>query len=325
MRTTRFTLPFAVAFALTVSATSFAQEERPDPDQLFRDATALIDEEKYAEALPKLEQAQRLDPGIGTQFNLAICYMNTGRLALAWRNFAQVEILARAAGKKERERAAKEKLEELRPRVAHLVVKVEDRNAVTVRVDGEIVSGSDLGFVPLDPGEHKVEAVAAVQQPFETTVVLSAEGEQQDVVVPVLIPIVTKTEIRTVTRETTNTKRTLGYVFGGIGLAGVVTAAVTGIMILSDKSKADERCKPACVTPNGDLDTAGVDAVNRGKTLLPINVVGWVVGGAGLGVGAYFLLASAKSPNPPAPKAGQLRFVPVTDGRGAYGVLSTRF
>ena len=54
-----------------------------------------------------------------------------------------------------------------------------------------------------------------------------------------LAPLETKTEIRTVTTETTNTRRTLGYVFGSIGLAGVAAATVTGILILSDKSTAD--------------------------------------------------------------------------------------
>jgi len=77
-------------------------------------AQSLIGDDKFAEAIPKLEEAQHLDPGIGTQFNLAVCYAKVGRLALAWKNFRQVEVLAGAAGKKERAEAARAKLEELR-------------------------------------------------------------------------------------------------------------------------------------------------------------------------------------------------------------------
>jgi hypothetical protein len=294
-----------------------------DPDKLFTEAMNLIAEEKYVEAIPKLEETQRLDPGIGTQFNLAICYAKTGRLALAWKNFRQVETLAGAAGKKERAEAARAKLAELRPRLPTIAVRLTNPSAVTVSVDGEIVSSSDLAFIPLDPGEHKVEASAPGREPFaENVTIAGAEGERHDVVVPALALLETKTEIRTVTEETTNTRRTLGYVFGSVGIAGVVAATVTGILILSDKSTASQRCKPDCVTATGEVDATGADAVQRGKTLLPINVVAWIVAGAGLGAGAFFLLTSSKQ----APKAAHTTVIPSFDARGgASAVLTTTF
>ena len=300
-----------------------------DPDKLFTDAMNLIAEEKYEAAIPMLEEAQRIDPGIGTQFNLAICYAKTGRLALAWRNFRQVETLAGAAGKKERAEAARTKLEELRARLPNLVVRFESEpmtrgvGAVTVRVDGDIVGAAELGFIPLDPGEHKVEVSAPGRVPFESVVlVTAAAGERHEVVVPTLLPLETKTEIRTITEETSNTRRTLGYVFGSIGLAGVAAATVTGILILSDKSTAEERCKPDCVTSTGEVDSTGADAVQRGKTLLPINVISWVVAGAGLGAGAFFLITSRK----PAPPVARTTVLPSFDARGgASAVLSTTF
>jgi hypothetical protein len=298
-----------------------AATEPANPDKLFAEAMTLVAEEHYAEAIPKLEEAQRLDPGIGTQFNLAICYAKTGRLALAWRNFRQVELLAGAAGKKERATAARAQLEELRQRVAHVSLRVAVPSAVTVRIDGDVVLAEDLAFVPLDPGEHKIEVTAAARRPFEDTVTISAEGEGYEVLVPTLAPLEkTQTEIRTVMEETTNTRRTLGYVFGGVGLVGVATATVTGIMILSDKSTADDRCKPDCVTPTGEVDSEGADAVQRGKTLLPINVVAWVVAAVGLGAGGFFLLTSGKQT-----KAARTTVVPYVDARGGYSVLTTTF
>lgn len=312
-----------VGLAVVFSASSAsAQTAKEDPDKLFADAMTLVGEERYADAIPKLEEAQRIDPGIGTQFNLAICYSKTGRLALAWRNFRQVEVLAGAAGKKERADAARAKLEELRPRVAHVSLRVADPASVTVRVDGEVISPAELAFVPLDQGEHKIEVVAAVRKPFEETVTVLAEGEGHEVVVPSLAPLESRTEIRTITEETTNTRRTLGYVFGGVGLVGVATATVTGILILSDKSTADERCKPDCVTATGEVDRTGADAVQRGKTLLPINVVAWVVAAAGVGVGGFFLLTSGKQA--PA-KAARTTVTPSFDGRGGVAVLTTSF
>ena len=111
-------------------------------------------------------------------------------------------------------------------------------------------------------------------------------------------------------------------IFGGVGLVGVATATVTGILILSDKSTSDERCKPDCVTATGEVDSTGADAVQRGKTLLPINVVAWVVAAAGLGAGGFFLLTSR---NTTPAKAARTTITPGFDGRGGYTVLTTSF
>ena len=313
-------LAIAIACGLMCSARlSNAQEQAGDPDQLFTEATQLINEEKFAEAIPKLEEAQRRDPGIGTLFNLAVCYAKVGKLAIAWRSFNQVEALARAAGKKQREAAARAQLDELAPRVSHITLRVDDITVSAVRVDGEPVSAADYAFVAVDPGEHVVEAVAAAKKPFSATVNVAGEGELHAIVVPVLDPIETKTEVVTVADEGPNTRRTLGFVFGGIGLAGLAAATVTGIMLLDDKSTADERCKPSCVTSTGEIDQEGVDAVQRGKTLLPINAIAWGVGIVGLGAGAFFVLTSGKKTPP------KTAIIPYVDSRGAYSVLTHSF
>src|SRR5262249_39749287 len=103
-----------------------------------------------------------------------------------------------------------------------------------------------------------------------------------------------ETRVLTVTKETTNGRRTLGFILGGVGVAGVAVAAVTGVMILGDKSTADAACKPKCLKPDGTQDQNAVDAVNQGKTLVPINLIGFVVGAVGLGAGTFFLLTSRK-------------------------------
>ncbi len=302
----------------TPSAVPSVAAPAADPDKLFTEAMNLVAEENFVEAIPKLEEAQRLDPGIGTQFNLAICYAKTGRLALAWKNFRQVESLARAAGKKERADAAQAKLAELRPKLASIAVRLGGTAPATVSVDGDVIPTTELTFIPLDGGAHKLEVSAPGRESFEELVSLAGdEGERREVVVPALAPLGMKTEIRTVTEETTNTRRTLGYVFGSIGLAGVAAATVTGILILSDKSTASDRCKPDCVTATGEVDAAGADAVQRGKTLLPINIVAWVVAGAGLGAGAFFLVTSRKQP----PKAAGTTLVPSFDARGGGSAL----
>lgn len=283
----------ALAVALAISfASPAARAEGEDPEKLFAEGSALIEQGKCTEALPKLQQAQRLDPGIGTQFNIAVCEEQLGRLGSAWHDFEAVMQLARASGKKQREEAARAKLEALRPMVPSLVIRSEEPGDVTVKVDGEVIKKEGWGFVPVDPGNHAIEASAPTKKSWTTNLPAPAPGGKLQVVVPKLA-LVERREVVTV--EAPNKRRTLGFILGGVGVAGVAAAAVTGIMLLDAKSTADDRCTPRCVTPDNKYDQDGADAVSRGKTLLPINAVAWGVAAVGLGLGAFFILTSPSS------------------------------
>jgi hypothetical protein len=273
-----------------------ARADGEDPEKLFADASALMEKEKYTEALPKLETAQRLDPGIGTQFNLAVCYEKLGRLGAAWRNYTAVVQLARASGKKAREDAARTKLTELAPRVPKLAIRMQeqDKADAIIRIDGVILGKDDLAAYPVDPGPHRIEATASSKKPWSQTVPTPPDGTTKDIEIPLLESVKGETKVVTVTQETTNGRRTLGFVLGGIGVAGIAAGAVTGILVLNAKSTADERCTPRCVSADGKPDQEGIDAVNRGNTLIPINAIAFGVGVVGLAAGAYFLLTSKK-------------------------------
>jgi hypothetical protein len=81
--------------------------------------------------------------------------------------------------------------------------------------------------------------------------------------------------------------RTLGYALGGVGVAGVGTAIISGVLLNKKKSTVESDCsQKVCATQ------AGIDAASSGRTLLVVNTAAWIVGAAGLGVGAYFILTS---------------------------------
>ncbi len=284
----------SVAFAL-LSSNARAQTTT-ESEALFEEGTALLDEGRYDEALVKLEEAQRSDPGLGTQFNIAVCHEQLGRLATALREFEEVAENARAAGKVQRERAARTRIGRLTPRVPALVVRADERDAteLILRIDGAIVDRSRWSLVRVDPGEHTIDAGAPMKRSWSTKTSAPPEGRRVVVVVPPLELAPGETKLVTVTKETTNTRRTLGFIFGGVGLAGAVAAGVTGVMLLDARSTAEERCKPRCVDAEGEFDRTGSDAVSRGKTLLPINAVAWAVAVGGIGVGAFFILTSGK-------------------------------
>src|SRR6185436_13105064 len=104
----------SLAFALWGHEAS-AQSDSAAARALFTEGRQLMSAEKYAEACPKLEESLRLDPGMGTRFNLAHCWEKIGRSASAWAMFLDVAAAARAAGQQQRDTAAKERAAALEP------------------------------------------------------------------------------------------------------------------------------------------------------------------------------------------------------------------
>ncbi len=298
-----------------------------DPEKLFADGNALMDQGKFAEALPKFQEAERLDPGVGTQFNIAVCQEKIGQTASAYRHFEEVATLAHASGKKQREDAARQKLTELAPRLAVFVISTRDQGEVLVKVDGAIVPKEKWSAYPVDPGAHHVEAIAALKEPWKGDFPAPGSGQKAEVVVPMLVAAQGKTV--TITRQSSNTRRTLGYVVGSVGIAGLVVAGVTSVMILNDHSTAKDNCTAPPVAGGSENRCAvdangsspGADAVNQGRTLVPINAIAWGVGIVGVGVGTFLVLISGHK-SEPQPKSAWLVEPSVTPlaGGAFFGV-----
>ncbi len=78
--------------------------------------------------------------------------------------------------------------------------------------------------------------------------------------------------------------RTLGYVFGGVGVAGLVVGGVSGILTIGAKHTNDQHCNTTTQT----CDSQGHDAAQSGRRYGTLTTAGLAVGVAGLGLGTYF-------------------------------------
>ena len=176
--TRRLVVALSLALALAASAPAAARadataEDRAEAQALFDDGRKLMAQKKFAEACPKLEESQRIDPGIGTLLNLAECQAHTGRTASAWANFLEAAYQAKNLGQAKRENAARAHAAALEPKLSRLTILavVPPGVKLVIKRDGEVVSPSLVGTaVPVDPGEHTVSASAPGRQPWATKV-----------------------------------------------------------------------------------------------------------------------------------------------------------
>ncbi|HQP34128.1 MAG TPA: hypothetical protein PLI95_03075 [Polyangiaceae bacterium] len=313
----------AVAMA-TVAVPAGAEPtaaDRATARALFDEARALVTQSKHAEACPKFEESQRLDPGVGTMFNLADCYEGVGRTATAWTTFLEVASKLRAEGQAEREKAARERAAALEPKLARLSVMVPEAARIpglVVRRDGGEVGAPVWGSaVPVDPGKHTIEASAPGKKKWAESVEVGASA-RISVTVPALqdepaaatAPVVPSGGAAVGPAATApagglavtppsadadkagdgSTQRLVGLIVGG---AGVIGLGVGGLVGLGAKSKFDDSgdycIGNRCSQQGVDLRS---DAVSQGNTATIIGGLGLaaMVGGAVL----YFTAPSGK-------------------------------
>jgi hypothetical protein len=300
----------AAALALTPArARAATPADSAAAQALFEQAKRLLKEGKAAEACPKLEESQRLDPGSGTLLNLARCYEQTDRLAAAWNKYLEAAAAAAASGNVQREKEARARATALRPTLSELVIDVsadtKTVSGLSVTRDGEVVGPAQWGVpIPADAGEHRVAASAPGREPWQTVVVVKGPGGTFTATIPVLAPIGGVAPVATPAEPApTNateparssgglgTQRTVALVAGGVGVVGVVVGSIFGMKSKSDHDEAEKYCDGSRCT-----DARGVTAGNAAHSAGNASTVAMIIGGVGLAAGITLWLTAPKAP-----------------------------
>ncbi len=238
----------------------------------------------YDIACARLRDSDRLDPAVGTRFNLADCEERRGRVATAWSLFRGV--LSELAAEDDRRPIAEQRARALEPRLPYLTLQrtSETPAGARLRVDGaELGEGSFDVPLPMDPGAHELVLVADGKEERRTFTLV--EAQRADLPLHFAPPAEAPPD--------GSSRRTAGYVLGGVGVAGALTGIVAGIVTLGKKSTANDHCDDA----RRVCDVTGRDANESGKTFGVVSGVGFGVGVVGLATGALLLLTAPRAPH----------------------------
>jgi hypothetical protein len=300
---------------------AMAQSESAQARSLFRAARRLMDKQNFSEACPKLQESLRLDPGMGTQFNLAHCWEKLGLTASAWGLFLDVAAAAQQTGQRKREHAARERAEALEPKLSRLRIDVRSpAPGMKVQRAGEEVGQGAWGTdMPIDPGSYHIEASAPDKRPWSGDVVIAEPGQTVPIEIPELediAPVVVEapepTPAATVMEDEGTESHGAGRVvatvlLAGLGVGGIVTGTVFGLQARKETNASRALCTGGDTgrvcnrdrdLPNFDGGTAEQgelqDHRDKASRAALFSYVAFGVGGAAL-VGSTILLLTGSS------------------------------
>jgi len=315
----------AVSLAASPARAQQATGHEEPADKLFKDALALVAAGSYADACPKFEESQKLDPALGTQFNLADCYEHLGRKASARRLFTDVATAARAAGKAEREKSARARAAALDGPVGQITPRVPADAAamhLEVRIDGLPLPASAWNQPqPVDAGVHVVSASAPDRKPFEARVT-SQDGKIVEAAIPELEgepaapPPVVKHDAPPA-GEAGAGQRSVALIVGAVGIAGLAVGAGAGVLSIVKHGQAKDKCADFSACP----DAEGRKDWNSATSAGTVSTFGFVAGGVGLVAASVLYFSAPKAASTAADSTAGWSIVP-SFGPGAAGIAA---
>jgi hypothetical protein len=244
--------------------------------RLFDEGRAAEDAARWQEAAEKFRKAIAIKDTPGMRFHLARCEEERGAFVEALVEYDRArELIDSGVRAADVEKLLADARERVRAKVALLTVRLPSGvENVSVELDGKALSGAVLGVpMPINPGVHRVSAVAVGRQPFAKELALGT-GEVRQLAlelpvattVPPAAPAPAPAAAPTATVDTAPGSRVDGSPVSArtivlVGEASVFAAALgTGIAFSVARSSADDRYQAAnrtVLAPLGGSDPGG--------------------------------------------------------------------
>jgi tetratricopeptide (TPR) repeat protein len=261
-------------------------------DDAFKKGRELRKQQKWAEACAAFEESQRLDPQLGTQFNIAECDAKLGKLATA---LALYKEIAKRDTNATRKAAATDLAQKLEPRVPKLQIQLAPKVAgVTVTINGtpasepsaaQLVDFGSYEIVATAPGFDDATSSVTVADEAKVVVIalrLVPRAQPASPPVPVGKPVPAGIDASAAPRSRKKTYAVIAFAGGGVaGIGGTLFA----LRARSAWNDAKDVCGGATECPNAaDAATANdLAATARGRGNLA--TILFIAGGAAAATG----------------------------------------
>ncbi len=298
----RGALSVLAGLGLLVPSVAWAQGSgRVEAEALFDSGLELMRAGEFTAACQKLEESQRVDPGVGTLLYLAECYELEGRTASAWATFREAAAIAGAEGHHEREAQGTERAQRLEPLLSRVTLEVapESRRVegLTIRRGDVVVSARTWDTpLPVDPGDYQVVVSAPGYR--SRTLPLHVGPDADRVVLPIPPLEALPPEPQEVaptpspaTRSTVSANRDarqdegarrggahrgFAWVATGVGVAGLGVGSAFGLVAMARNEDALRYCTGStCDDPRGE------ELTHDARTAATGSNIGFAVGAAG--------------------------------------------
>jgi hypothetical protein len=316
--TTRRSRLLAATVSLILSAGA-AHSQSPQANSaraqaLFDTAGKLAAEGRYAEACPRYAESYQFDHTGGALYGLAACQEIVGKLASAWSNYTLFLSLPKESGKNWEEWTAESNkgVSRLSKKLSKLTIESDASNLdlpdFQVRRDGAELRPAEMGVaMPVDGGEHTIEASAKGRVLWSKKLVFEPQFDSKTLKIPALerappspaasssVPAATSpAPHQPPPVAPPKADLTAGLLLAGVGVAGLAVGTYFGISASSTWKTVKQTCPQRVCS-----DAGAVDDYKSASRAALVSDIGLGVGVVALGVGAYLLLSA------PAHDAGQ--------------------
>jgi len=325
-------------FALVGFASTAAAQAPTPADAAFKRGRELLKAGKYADACIEFEHSNKLDPQLGTAFNIAQCSEKVGKLARALEVYR--DLLARDTNA-QRKTVVADAIPKLEARVPKLVVKAATKPAgllVTLQPAQSVIPPRPIEVnapIEMDLGEYVIIAKGGGITDWTGTARIDTEAKTTTVELPVPAPAEAKPQpIVSKPAEPDDgdddddddddappasgksSRKLIAYGALGLGGAAVIGGAIFGSMANSKWTEAKDVCGGTTCATQADVDRANEIADDaRGKATL--STVFFVAGAAAVATGVVLWVTA------PSEHEVQVSAAPTTGGAGV--TFSGRF
>ena len=286
-----FVLPALLSASPAVHAGS------SDAEAAFRDGRKAVLAGDWATACAKFAESERLEPAPGTLLNLADCEDHQGKLVSAHEHFG-VAASGFPRGDTRRSLALAREAQ-IDRRIVRLTLRLAPSappDTVVRQGDATLPTTAIGAPILLDPGPVTLVVIAPGHADRPYTLSLH-EGDQVEQTLEAGDAVAANTPAvpsgpsaapapdvaPAPAQPSGGGRRTLGLVLGGVGVAGLATGAVTGLLALDRASTVKAHC------PNLACDPQGLSAASQGQWLASTSTVAFIAGGVLVAAGAYFV------------------------------------